>query len=516
MTSLETLGPIEPIEYKIELNPVYGHNALSGLHGSFESTLSAASEAFDNAILSPSMGLVLFTGIEDAALLQSLRPSIMDAVDIMLNGGVDGLGNQTLGLNGLAKWKLNSQYHDQNLKQQAGFAAEIISTAKENIHSFADSTGLTTFRADNRPDLGFVKNDQLVDKVRVNAAGEIVERIQTKFIGKNGTEWVQKMMSKKFEKYLDGVHVDKIECPKDFFDEAKAYIAHRREKLGEQLARVTADGKIDAVESIKARLAKLNRLDEMIEQSLVTTDEARYAREHPLRFAAKVFGSEIAKESLEEGLSGAASAAKLTFVTSAVIHGTECLSGEITVVEMAHEVATETGVAAGVGGATAFVSTAIANTMQTSSCNLIREIGGSCLPANAIAFAVESYDSAMDFAQGSIGADELLHDLGLNATTIAGGAAGAQTGAAVGLALGPLGSAAGGLVGGMIGSAVASGAYETAVQYVPETAGNIAGQVKAYAKETIDIVASEYPGKVESVRASFNGFFADNNIPVQV
>ena len=155
--------------------------------------------------------------------------------------------------------------------------------------------------------------------------------------------------------------------------------------------------------------------------------------------------------------------------------------------------------------------------MQTSSCNLIRSIGGSCLPASAVAFAVESYDSVVDYAQGAIGADELAYDLGHNAATIAGGAVGGgKVGAAAGAALGPAGAAAGGLIGGLVGSAVASGAYETALQYAPEAAQGIAEQAEAYAKEAIDAIANEHPDQLESAKATFNDFFASKNMPVHI
>jgi phage tail tape-measure protein len=155
--------------------------------------------------------------------------------------------------------------------------------------------------------------------------------------------------------------------------------------------------------------------------------------------------------------------------------------------------------------------------MQTSSCELIRNVGGSCLPACTVTFAVESYDSVVDYAQGAIGADELLYELGHNAATVAGGAAaGGKVGAMAGAAFGPAGSVAGGLVGGLVGSAVASGAYETAMQYAPEDAQEIADQAESFAKQAMDVIASEYPDQVDSARTAFNEFFASNGVPVHI
>ncbi len=489
---------------------------LVGLHSNFESSLPMVAGAFDSVNPSFSDNLGWFVGIENQAILQSIRPSIMESIETMLNGQLDINGNQTLGLNAISNWTINPEYYSQNLRQHAGYAAEVISTAKENIIAAAEKTGITTYRADDRPDLGFKKNDQYVDKIRVNSAGEIVERIQTKFFGDNGTEWVQKMMQKECDKYFDG-HVDKIECPKNYYDEAKAYIPQWKEDLGRQLEHVTADGKDEAIQSHQARIDRLNKLDDMMEQSTVEMREAEYSVTHPKRFAAKLFSSEVFEASVKEGAYGAAAASGLTFVSSSVIHGTELMNGEITVDEMVREIATETGTAGAIGGTTAFVSAAIANSMQSSSCALIRDIGGSCLPVCAVAFAVESYDSVMDYAQGAIGAEELVYELGHNAATIGGGAlGGAKVGAMAGTAFGPVGVFAGGLVGGLVGSAVASGAYETAVQYAPEAAEEIATQIKGFAQGTLDVIANECPERLENARAVLSEYFVVNEIPVTV
>ena len=515
MTGLESFGAFEAASLRPDVQGIT--NAISDLHGSFESSVSVVADAFDSVNSHTNEGIAQFIGIDDEVLLQSLRPSVMELTQRMLDGITNGDGIQTLSLNEISTWNRNPDFYYQNTRQQAGYVAEVISTAKENLRAIADGTGLTTFRADDRPDLGFLKNDPYVDKIRVNQFGEIVERIQTKFVGDDGADWVKKMMQQKFEKYLDDAKVDKLECPSNYFDDAKAYISQRKAELTEQLERVTADGKGDVAEAVRHKIDKLNRIDEMIEKSTVTMDEAVYARNHPKRYAAKIFATETFKESAKEGVNSAIFTAGLTFVTSSVMHGTEFIDGEISAEEMVREIATETGAATILGGATGFVTVAVANTMQASSCTLIKSIGGSCLPASAVSFAVESYDSVMDYAQGAIDESELAYDLGHNAATIAGGAAaGMKTGAVAGSMFGPAGTAAGTLIGGLVGSAVASGAYETALEYAPEAAQEIADQAESYAKQAMEVIENEYPDQIDSARASFNDFFASYNMPVRI
>jgi len=511
----EIIGPVEEAHFHPESVSIA--HSFSSLSGSFESSLAMLDDVFDTTGPSFYEGIALFTGIENQALLQSLHPSIMDTVEVMLDGCVGINGNQTLGLLELSTWHRNAEYWVQNTKQQAGYAAEIISTAKENIIAAAEGTGITTFRADDRPDLGFAKNDQYVDKVRVNSSGEIVERVQTKFVGDNGRDWVRKLMSKRFEKYLNDDLVDKIECPSDYYDDARAFISHSRESLRRQLLRTTADGNTEAAEAIQARIDRLDKLEGMMEKSTVSSHEASYARNHPRRYAAKLFANETLEESLEAGVSSATLAAGITLLSSAAIHGYECFNGEITPEEMANEIATEVATAGTVAGVTCFVSTAVASTMQSSSCTLIKNIGGSCLPASAVAFAVESYDSVVDYAQGAIGVDELAHDLGLNAASITGGTVvGGKVGAAAGTVFGPAGTVVGGLVGGLVGSTVACEVYETALIYAPDAAGAIAEQVETHAESVLDAIESEFPQQLDNARAAFNSFFESNGIPVSV
>ena len=517
MAPFEMGGSYEAQGTRFDLLQELMHTSEEGsiLHEMFKPSIDLTESVYVGAGSPFERNAAWFAGLEGEALEQSMRPEIMEQVSVMLDGFIDSNGNQTLGLNEISTWQRSPEFWTQNTKQQAGYAAEVVSTVKENMIAAHEGTGLTTYRADDRPDLGFAKNDQFVDKIRVNSAGEVVERIQTKFFGNNGKEWVQKMMSQRCDKYYD--NVDKIECPSDYFDDAKAYIAQRRESLNRQLERVTADGKTEVAESIQARIDKLGNLDRMIEKSTVSTDEARYAREHPKRYAAKVFASETFEASVKEGTYGAALAAGITFVSSAVIHGTECFNGEITAEEMVREVATETGTAGAIGGATGFISAVVANTMQTSSCELIRNVGGSCLPASAVAFAVESYDSVMDYAQGAIEADELMYDLGHNAATIAGGAVGgAKVGAMAGSAFGPAGTLGGGFIGGLVGSAVASGAYETAMKYAPDAAEGIAEQARGFAQEALDVISNEYPERLESARTALNDYFIVHEVPVSI
>lgn len=505
---------------------------LRTLNKGFETSTKSIDGSYQNIDSSVDYNLQKMLGIEDSAVIASLHPTIMDSTKEMLYG-VERNGFKTMGLTDLSKWKLDptSDYYYQNLKQQSGFSAEILSTYKENLAARAQGSDLTTYRADDLPEL-FPRNDQYVDKVRMNSDGQIVERIQTKFVGKNGKDWLSKMMSKDFEKYLDGKHVDKLECPKDYYDDVKAAIPEKISDLEKQLERVKADGKTDVAEGIQKKIDKLNKIDEMVEQSNTTTGEAMYARLHPKSAAAKIFATETVKLSNAEGLKSGALAAGITITVSTVDNVSAYLDGEITAEEMVKDIASETAAAGALGYGTQFISTAVSQTMRASSSQLIRTVGGSCLPAAAVSFAVESYDFISDFAQGEISGSELAYDLGENATAIAGGIKGAavgasigtKVGAVVGTVAGPAGTAVGAavggvtgsIVGGVVGCVIASEVYATAVEFGAEHVEQIAEKAQEFADSTIEAVKEAVPEQLDNVKTAFNNFANSINLPIHV
>lgn len=522
--SIETNGlNVEKIELK---------SHLKTLNKGFETSSKSVDGSFQNIDVSVDNNLQKMLGIEDSVAIAALHPTIMDATKEMLYG-IERNGFKTMGLNDLSKWKLDptSDYYYQNLKQQSGYAAEILSTYKENLVARANGSDLTTFRADDLPD-EYPRNDQFVDKVRKNSQGETVERIQTKFVGKNGDEWLSKMMSKDYEKYLDGEHVDKLECPKDYYDDVKAAIPEKISNLEKQLNRVKAEGKTEVADSIQKRIDKLNKIDEMVEQSNTTMGEAMYARLHPKSTAAKIFATETVKLSNSEGLKSGAFAAGITLTVSTVGNVSAYLDGKISTEEMVKDIATETVAAGTLGYGTQFISTAVSQTMKASSSQLIRNVGGTCLPAAAVSFAVESYDSISEFAQGEISGSELAYDLGENAVAIAGGIKGAavgatvgtKVGAVVGSIVGPTGTVAGAavggvtgsIVGGVVGCVVASEMYATAVEFGSEHVEQIADKAQEFADSTIEVVKEVVPEQLENVKSAFNDFASSINLPIHV
>lgn len=485
------------------------------LHRETESKLKPKDGIYQNVHSDVSKNVARWLGVNDVSEAETWRS--FEAAKQMLNG-VENDGQKTLGLKDISKWKINPEYQDQNLKQHAGYAAEVISTTKENMLSQRNGLKIKTFRADDRPDL-FSKNDQYVDKIRVNQNGEILERIQTKFVGKDGASCLSKLASKSYDKYFNDGKVDKIEIPNDYYDKIKKenLIGNRIKNLEKQLERVQADSSEEVIKSVQNRIDRYNKIDQMIERSTVSSKEAEYATRKPQRYTAKLFAKDLALAGNEVGSKSGIVAAGLTFTTSAVDHVSDFIDGKISTEKMIAEIVKETGAAGVLGYGTAFISTAVSHALSQSSSTLIRKVGGSCFPAAVVSFAVDSYDSISDFAQGQIVTSELACDLGKSATSIAGSfTGGAAVGGVAGSVGGPVGTAIGGIVGGVVGCAVATEAYETAVKLGAEGAQVLGNKAEEFANSTVELVKEHIPDKLNDVKIAFNDFARECKLPFNV
>lgn len=513
---------------------------IESLHNAFESKIVPKDGYYIPELPDVSINWTNWLGIETAQKLGEISGDNIETVKRMYYG-VENEGVKTLGLEEISQWKLNPEYRQQNINQQSGYVAEVISTAKENVIAQQEGTGITTYRADDRPDL-FPKNDQYVDKIRVDANGRVVERIQSKFVGHDGESCLQKLMSKDFDKYYSDGKVDKMEIPSDYYDQIKSndLIGEKIRNLEKQVERLNADGKTDIAQNKQAQIDKLKKLDKMLERSTVSSDEAKYARLHPKRYVNNLFIPDSVKIAHETGKTTGLHAAGLTAISSTVQDIRSVSRGEMTIDQACKDVAIKTTEAGTLGYGTGFVSTLIANGMSDSSHELLKSLSKTGMPAATVSFAVESFDSLSDFAQGNIDGRQLAVDLGENAVGVSSNMAGSTIGASVGGTVGAFaggaigsvvpgagtaagaviggkaGAAVGGIVGGMVGYAVTTEAYRTALAYEPGQAGVLADKAKTFASETLESVKSYAPDKVDTVKDSINRFASENSLPFQL
>ena len=500
-------------QFETESNSLRKKDSIKDLHLSFEGKSrhelggpgSVSFDAFTNNIEN-------WTSIQNLALRPESLPEITNIIKQMQNGIIIN-GKKTLGLLDIGKRKLNPDYYYQNLKQQSGFAAEIIGTAKENIENLANKVDVIVKRADDLPEL-FGKNNQYVDKVRMDSAGNILERIQVKFVGHDGESCLEKLLAKKFDKYFTDGLVDKLEIPSDYFDEivSKDLINKEITSIQEQLNHVIKDGKTKAAETLKHKLEKCEMLKKMLERSRVSSLEAEQARLNPEAYMKKLFKNAAIKENLHAALDSAALAAALTATISTVDNLQQYFNGEISAADAFKDVVIDGTTAGAIAGGTTFITNTVSAAMSNSSHALISSMS-STLPAAVVSFGIQSYDFVSNFAQGVIDGSQLAYELGDSASMVLGGMAGAAAATGLIAASGPTAAVALSITGALVGTAVASAAYKSAVELGSKGVEVLSAKAKEMANSAVETAQQYIPEKVDTVVTALNNFASSVKLP---
>lgn len=453
----------------------------------------------------------------------SLKQSLNIAKGMFSGENIEGM--KTLGLKEISEWKINPEYRTANIRQHAGYAAEVISTARENAHFNVNDTGVRTFRTDDLPET-FGKNHQYIDKVRIGPNNEIVERVQTKFVGNDPESCLKKLMSGKYAKYIEDGQVDKIEIPKDYYDKVKVLLNEKITGLKQQLAKTESLGKTEAAEKLKQRISRAEKLDPMLEKSCVTRSEAEFAVAHPKLYSAQFFGKDVVGEQLKKcadaGWKGAKAAAVSTGMLTAGVslcsNMMEVFNGEAELGEALLNTAGDTALATGGAMVTGFISNGISAVMQSSSHTLISSLGKFGLPAMVVSTAAQSFDSMIDLYHGEISVGEFADKLAKTGLMTVGGALGAAAvTAVVGAAGAPALAVAGaGLAGSFIATSVTAQVYETAKDVLPEVGDACVTAMKNLGDQTVRFASETMPAAAAGVQNALNDFFGAVNIPLTV
>ena len=439
-------------------------------------------------------------------------------------------GKISLGLHKIGEYNINPETRYQNIKQHAGWAAEVLGTARDNIQAAKEGSGLKTFRTDELPN-EYKKNDEFVDKVVKNDQGKVVERIQVKFVGKDASECLSKLASPKYDKYF-GDKVDKIEIPSDYYHEIKNKLINERiSGLKKGLDKAVEDKDFRRVHEYEAKIKKYRDIDKRIKQSKVSSGEAIFTKKHPAM--AKVLNNPIAKSAISSGLTSAS----ITAVISSMDNFKKYVDGKITVKDAVFDVTKKTATAFGASAGLSVVSSYAIQKMASSNVALISKLGKSGIPSLAISVAVDSYGSVIDYWHGDITGKQLAINLG-RSTARAGGA---MAGMAI---TAPLAAVPGGFIiqggAGMLGAEGAERLYNYAIEnpdkaltqviagpivgYMLATAatksafdaGDLAGakefgdKAASYASETMRLAEKYLPNRVDSIRNAFNEHLKTN------
>ncbi|WP_028293559.1 hypothetical protein [Oceanobacter kriegii] len=349
------------------------------------------------------------------------------------------------GLRDIAGYKVNENYRDQNIKQQAGFSAEIASVSHRNAENIVNGNPARASRTEDFSQFG--KNHPVIDIVET-LNGNVLEGSseQMKFVT-DYNDLLKKIARgdgnggrSDLSRYME---VDRLSLPSEQVEAARETCRQQAASLRSQADSLEKQGKTELAAKHRQDAENYEQLEGKITDSGLTTDEAIFYREHP-NLATVI---DIASYSHKAGLQGAKFGAAIGGSISLVSNALAVASGDKDLSEALVSTAGDTAKAAGVGYATAFVGSALKGTMQQSSTDAVRALSKTALPSLVVSSVLALGGIVTSYAQGEINEIELLSQVGQTTS----GMISSSMFATIGQVAIPI-PILGGIIGGMVGS----------------------------------------------------------------
>lgn len=414
-----------------------------------------------------------------------------------------GMDNETgtrlsKGLADIAKSKVNPDFAKQNLNQQAGFAAEVKTVARENAECIINGNKVShTVRTDDMVKQSDGKgnsiggrNDQLYDVAEVNKNGKYVKGTarQLKHVGgEDAGKCTQTLLSREYAKYREN-NVP-LEVPSNLYDDVRKELESRIQKLKKQIIVAERLGKGKQVEALKEKLKQTEQVKQNLRKGKVSTRDAREARTNPKLSTAK----DMARVAHKAGLAGAKVGAVVGGTVSIVRNVVALAQKKVSAKEATLAVAKDTAVAMGTGYASASAGALLKGCMGNAKSSLLRTASKTNLPGQLVMATLEVSSVMRQFIQGKISGEECLESLGERGT----GMVASALFATIGQVAIPI-PVVGGMVGGMLGYAVASASYKELLNALKEK------RVAAEERQCIEAMCAEHIRQMQAFRAQLD------------
>lgn len=353
----------------------------------------------------------------------------------------------------ISQGNLNAKYREQNVKQQAGFSAEVASVSKRNANAIINKDSSRFARSEDI--VGYGKNHNVFDIIELMDDTEITS--QMKFV--TNKEKLLKNIARgsgggenDLSRYLA---VDKLEVPTEQVNEMKAICRNEAQELIKQSENLKNSGKTELVELADQKLKQAQNyeaLESKITDSGLTTEEAIKYRLNPKAMVRR----DIAKVSHKAGVEGLKFGMAIGGSISAVNNIIAVYSGDKGFSEAVLATSKDTLISGAMGYATAASGTAVKTYMAQSSKEIVRNISKSNMPAMVVTACLSTGKSIKKYAVGELNEAELAQEIGLSVT----GMMSSSMFAAIGQVAIPI-PVLGALIGGMVGYALTNTVYQS-------------------------------------------------------
>lgn len=368
--------------------------------------------------------------------------------------GLRGFDAQTgqkfnLSLLKISNSKTNPSCIGKNIKQQAGFSAEVSSVSKRNAQAIIDGKANRFTRSEDLAQYG--KNNTIVDIVEL-LDGKEVSTSQMKFVSRPD-ELLKKIArgegggKNDYSRYLT---VDWLDVPTEQVEIMKETCREQANNLKEQAQALREKGNFPLADKLDKQAENYRQLEHKIADSGLTTEEAIRYRLNPNWETIK----DIAKVSHQAGIEGAKLGAAIGGSIAAVSNAIAVWTGDKELGDAVIDTTKSTLTSAGVGYVSAFGGSAIKSYMQQSERTILRHLSATGLPATIASVCLAVGKSAVRFAKNEITDSELAKEMGATATGMLSTSACTMLGQ-IAIPIPVLG----GLIGSMVGYSITNSLY---------------------------------------------------------
>lgn len=378
--------------------------------------------------------------------------------------GYTGVNNETgqvlqKGLKEISTHNVNEKYKENNLRQQAGFSAEVKKTARTNAENIINKNDERIARTDDIIVNGKkIVNHEQFDHAKVDKNGNPILD-QNGCLSGGSQQKVHYGDVEKYDKYSKPELYEKykdaeFDVPSDQYEDIQISYSKKISQLEEQEQRLRADGKNELADQKRSEIERRKDLKKRFRDSGVSTEEAMEARKDPFLSTVKDMG----KISHRAGVEAAKGAMIISGSISIVQNAIALAQGDKDLHEALTDTAKTTAKSVGISYTSGFAGSFLKSGMQQSKSAYVRGLSKTSLPALAVTICLETGKCIKNYIKGDIDEVELLQELGKTGT----GMTASSLGAALGQIAIPI-PIAGAIVGGMIGYTLNSFFYTEAL-----------------------------------------------------
>lgn len=326
--------------------------------------------------------------------------------------GYSGIDQETQrhfkGLKDISKSKVHPDYAEQNIKQQAGFSAEVNKVSRDNARSIIEGRSKRSIRTDDAP--GFAHNDQRFDHVELRG-NEVIDGSgsQMKFVG-NHKRLLNKIAlgegggKNDFSRYQGSA----LDLPSEQVESAKEYCREQSSRLRQKAARLEEKGLKEQAQKCRRQAQNFDELEKNCRDSGMTTEDAVFLRKHPeLGTALEMLG--VAHEA---GKQGAVSGLTAGATFSVGLNLWRLTKGDVELDEVITNIAKDSGKSALMGYAGTAVGSVAKGAMQQSDKALVRAAANTALPGMIASMTVDVAKTLCRLGAGEISPGQVIEELG--------------------------------------------------------------------------------------------------------